>query len=778
MNNHHISLEFNKVLENLSKYAISSLAKKECLNLEVCNNKTQIEYELKLVSEAKKIIDDTQKYLPINEIADVEEYFKNNFLTAPEIFELAKNLTYSRLTKTYITKNNDSQLGTIASTLYINKEFEDKINDIFDSELNVKDCASNELKSLRNSLKDTKDNLKNAISGLLSNPSFVNNLQDTVVSTRDNRPVFQVKAPYKNKVSGIVHDVSSTNLTYFIEPSSLIPISNKIRQTEIQIQAEIDRILAQLSNQLREIQHELENNQKILTKLDVTFAKARYAIHLKAVEPEITEEKILDIQKMLHPLLVEIKENVVANDFNLGINYDCLLITGANTGGKTVAIKTAGLMVLMTKAGLHIPCLGAKIYPYDEIYCDISTEQSLEQGISTFGAHIQNISKILNSITDKSLVLLDELGSGTDPAEGSYLARAITEFILKKGAHSIITTHLGDLKSLKYEIKRVENATVLFDNETLKAKYNLIIGVSGTSNAIDISSNLGLDINIVNRAKELLKCSNNSSAKIFGEIEKTSQNILQKEKETQKFLDETKEIKENLNEKLNEIKKQKKKSIDNFKRKFQTGLDDAREEIKKIVEEIRKEKSLKVAMRAYSKLNNIENKIREEFSKNDDELNEKYKELDKNTLKIGQNVLIKKINQIAILETLPDKKNCVEIKIGNIKSKVKFSDLAYTDKKISPQLKKVTVKFENEEQLLSRLDLRGMRAADAVEYLDKNLDKASLRGLNQITVIHGYGTGALKKAIYEYLKDSPYVAKFRYGDETEGKDGVVIVDLI
>lgn len=779
LNDHYIALEFDKVLSSLSKYAISTLGKKACFRLEINNLKEKIEYELSLVDSAKKIIDDTQSVIPIGELADIENLFKQNYLNIDEIIETAKNLQYARLTKNFISKNTqDNNLLEIIKNLYINKDFEDEIFSTFDSELNVKDSASDTLKSLRNSYKDNKDNLKIAINSLLQNPSFVDNLQDTVVSTRDNRPVFQVKASCKNKVSGIVHDVSSTNLTYFIEPSSLVPLSNKLRQIEIEIEAEIDRILAFLSNKLKEIKAELALNQKILIRLDVIFAKAKYSIFLKAQAADITDEKIIDIQKMRHPLLVEVKENVVENDFVLGKNYNCLLITGSNTGGKTVALKTAGLLVLMTKAGLHIPSIGAKIYPYQSIFCDISKEQSLEQGFSTFSAHIKNIAEILNSIDDNSLVLLDELGSGTDPNEGAALACGILEFIKKKNSAAIITTHLGELKTLKYKDPYFENATVLFDIATLKPKYNLIIGISGTSNAIDISQELGLNAEIIKIARENLISNGSESSKMFLEIEKTNQSLIEKEELAQKNLDEAQKQNTEYEEKLKELKKNKKKSLDNFKKKFQNQLENARDEIKQVVDEIRKEKSLKVAMRSYNRLNSIEQKIREEFSATDDDLAQKFIPLDLNNLKIGQNVLIKKLEQVVILDSLPDKKGNVIVRIGNIKSKIHVSKLAKTDKKVAPHLKKVQVTFDNTDNLLSRLDLRGMRALEAIEYLDEKLDKASLRGLNQITVIHGYGTGALKQAVQDYLKNSPYVAKFRYGDETEGRDGVVIVDLL
>lgn len=776
---HYKALEFDKVLENLSKYASSSIAKTAIKNLDVYSEQSKIEYELTLVEQARRIIDNTQKSLPLEEILDVDSIFKQNYLEPREIIELTNNLKSARLTRNFITKeDNIDNLSEIAKNLYINKVLEEEIFSTFDNELNVVDSASNTLKTLRSSYRDNKENLKSAISTLLNNPQFSSYLQDTIVSTRDNRPVFQVKASDKNKVQGIVHDISSTNLTYFIEPSSLVPLSNKLRQIEIEIKAEIDRIILILSSKLKEIKEELSKNQKLLTKLDIVFAKAKYSIHLKAQKPQLIKEKIIDIQAMRHPILVEVKDNIVENDFILGKTYNCLLITGSNTGGKTIALKTAGLLTLMTKAGLFIPCLGAKIYPYKNIFCDISKEQSLEQGFSTFSAHIKNIKDILDNIDDNSLVLLDELGSGTDPIEGASLAQAILEFIKEKNTQAVITTHLGELKALKYSDSYFENATVLFDIKTLKPKYNLIIGMSGTSNAIDISSELGLKESIITRAREVLLNNNSDSSKLFIEIEKTNQNLIEKEQKTKIVLQEAKNTNEQYEKKLKELKQNKKKSLENFKKKFQSQLEAARSEIKEIVEEIRKEKSLKVALRSYDKLNRIENKTRQEFSIEDDNLSEKYPKLDSQQLKIGQNVLIKKLNQVAILDSLPDKKGVVTIRIGNIQSKVKIKDLAKTDKKIEPHLKKVQVSFDNTESLLSRLDLRGMRAIDAVEYLDEKLDKASLRGLNQITVIHGFGSGALKQAINDYLKNSPYVSKYRYAGENEGREGVTIIDLV
>ena len=767
LNEHFLALEFDKVLSNLSHYTNCTLSKTSCLNLEIYNTKAQIEYALNLVDEAKRIIDNTCLYAPIEEIEDCKKIFKNHNFSAEEIFELYKNLKISRNTKNFIQKTDSPFLGEITNNFYVDKNLEDEVNSIFEADLSIKDDASEKLKSLRLSYKDNKDNLKNALNSLLQNPAFCENLQDTIISSRDGRPVFQVKASSKNKVQGIVHDISSTGLTYFIEPAVIVTQSNKLRQIELEIQAEIDRILFCLSQKFSAIQKELEENQKIIIEIDVIFAKARYAIHLKAQKPQINTEKITDIQAMRHPLLIEVKDEIVENDFYLGKDFNCLLITGSNTGGKTVALKCAGLSVLMAKAGLFVPCLGANIYPYQEIFCDISKEQSLEQGFSTFSAHITNVAGILKNTTSNSLILLDELGSGTDPEEGAALARAILEYIRTKNASAIITTHLGELKNLKYENNYFENASVLFNTQTLKPLYKLTIGISGTSNAIDISSDLGLDEQVIKNAREYLKNNSSQTGALFSKIE-----------QTKKYLDEAKKLKEEYEEKLKEFKQNKKKSLENFKKKFQIQLENARGEIKQTVDEIRKEKSLKVAMRSYSKINDAEAKVRESFQTEDEKLSEKYKKLDINSLKIGQSVLIKKLNQVVILNSLPDKKGNVEIRIGNIKSKVNIKDLAKTDKKLSNQLKKIQVSFDNSDNLLSRLDLRGMRVIEAIDYLDEKLDKASLRGLSQISVIHGYGTGALKAAVNEYLKTSPYVAKFRYGDENEGRDGIVIVDLL
>ena len=778
---HAQSLEFDKVLENLANFAISTLGKQKCQSAPIYDKKAQIQYQLELTSEAKRIFDNEGNFscFPLEFLCDSQSLLDSKRLGAGDIIDLAKNLRTSRLVKNFISKEeNCPNLKGFLLNLYTDKEFEDRIFSTFDADLNVSDNASVELKRLRNSYKSTKDNLKSAISKLLGDDSFVLHLQDTIYTTREGRTVFQVKATDKNKVAGIVHDISASNQTYFIEPSSLVPLNNKLRQIEIEINAEIERILWELTKEFLNIKNELTQSQNALSELDFIFARAKYSIRTKSNPAIICDEKILELQAMRHPLLIGNVEKIVENDFELGKNYKSLLITGSNTGGKTIALKTAGLLTLMTKAGLHIPALGAKIFPFDMVLCDISEEQSISQSLSTFSAHIKNISSIIDNATENSLVLFDELGAGTDPEEGAALAQAILEYLCDNDILCVCTTHLGELKILKYENSNFENASVEFNIETLKPSYKLILGLAGSSNAIDIAHNLSLNEKITSAARNILKNAQSPERQVFLKIQETHSALTQKEREAQEIKERSAQIEAQFEEKLKELKAQKKKTLESFKKKYQSQLENARAEIKDTLDLMRKEKTKKIAMRSYSRLARLENSIREEFSSDEEKLQNKYEQIDWQNIKIGQNVLIKGLEQVAQLESMPDKKGKVLVSIGLMKTKVDIKKLAKTDKKINKALKKVSVSFDDMTQTLSnRLDIRGMRAEDAIDFLDKQFDMASLRNLREIIVVHGHGTGALKSAVRNYLSSSPYVAKFRPGGDGEGGDGVSVVDI-
>lgn len=776
------ALEFDKVLEIISSYTKTEIGRQNILSLIPSEIKAEIEYLLNLTTEAKEILDSSgTNSLPLYSASNPDKILTVLKLSIDNIIDLTKMLTTSRRLKTYLSQNKDKTnlYNAYYDTLISNKELEDKIYSIFDDNFNIKDSASVELKRLRHSLSSTNENLKNAINSLLKDPDFTVHLQDTIYTERMGRTVFQVKASDKSKIKGIVHDVSSTNQTFFIEPELIVGINNKIRQIECEIEAEIEKILFKVSAEFHNIKDELIKTYNAIGEIDAIFAKAQYSILTKSNPANITDKKIIKLYSMYHPLLFG-KENLVKNDFKIGEDYISLLITGSNTGGKTVTLKTAGLLVLMTKAGLHIPCDYAEIYPFKNVYSDIEENQDISQSLSTFSAHTKNIARIIDMADKDDLILFDELMAGTDPGEGAALATAVLEYLAEKDIITITTTHLGELKILEYRNKNFKNASVEFDTKTLKPAYKLIIGLAGNSYAIDIAKNLNLKDEIINKAKEILNKSSNPDDKIFDKIQQTHQELIEHKKKIEKSKTESEKIEEELNEKLKEIKDKKKKTLESFKKKYQSSLENAREEIKQTLDELRKEKSEKLARRSYSRLAKLENQIRQEFSKDEDELSNKYPPVDWNEIKLGQNVLVIGINQPAILKSYPDNKDMVEIQIGLIKSKIHKSKLAKTDKKVSKGIKKLTVSFDDFHNSLSfspRLDLRGMRVDEALDELEHHLDLAVMRNIHSFTVIHGHGTGALKNAIRNYLNDSPYVLKYRSGDDTEGGDGVCVIDV-
>lgn len=779
LDKHCIALELDKVLEKLSTCAISDLGAKHCLSACIYSEKNEIERQIALTTEAKSIYDHlgSTTALPLEHLADCKNILKANRLGINDILECANTLRSSRLVKTFLQKQDYiSILKEFCENLISNKELEDEIFSTFDSSGNVVPEASSELKSLTNAKRDTEQNLKNKIAKMLSNSSFTVNLQDTVSTTRAGRTVFQVKASHKSKVQGIVHDTSASGQTFFIEPAEIVPVNNKIRQIESEINAEIERILAKLSEKLHSVQKELETAQDALCELDFTFAKAKYSILTKSTPAKLTADKKLKFQAMRHPLLIGTVDEIVSNDFEIGESYNSLVITGSNTGGKTVTLKTVGLLTLMTLAGMHIPVLDAEVYPFENIFADISEEQSISQSLSTFSAHIKNVVNIVKNATKKSLVLFDELGAGTDPSEGAALAQSILEYLSKKDVLTLTTTHLGELKILEYSNSKFKNASVEFDVETLKPTYKLLLGIAGSSHALQIAQNLGLDPEITDSARKIYTEQNNPDSHIFEKIQQTHFELKSQEEQAQKSSQAAKQLEEDYEKRLSEIKAQKRKTIDTFKRKYQSQLESARNEIKNTLDELRAEKSEKIARRSYARLAKLEQEARERFSADEDEVAQKYEPVDWSKISIGASVLIKGLDQVATLISLPDAKGNVSVQMGLIKTSVKAKKLAKTDKKPSKGLKKVSVSFEPEMTAFStRVDLRGYRVDEALDLLEKQLDLASLKNVQELTVIHGHGTGALKSAVREYLSTSPYVSKFRAGEDGEGGDGVCIV---
>lgn len=778
------ALEFDKVLEKLSNFAKTPQSRELCLNAKIFDTADEIKSQLEFTKEAKRILD-TALDIPVEFIANIEKIEKNSFssyLNEEELNDIAKTFRTSRLVKKFLTENTlpDTCLYKISRDLIVDKELEEKIFSTFDDTLNIKHDATPELKGLFASLNETEKNLKTKVNELMTSTDFSKHLQENIYTTRDDRIVFQVMASSKSKVPGIVHDVSATSKTFYIEPEQIVPINNKIREIKSKIHSELIKILVELTNLVKMQLTELKASEKLLAQIDFHFAKARYAVKIQAAEPEILSEKEVIFENMRHPLLIGTVENVVANDFEIGRDYKSVIITGSNTGGKTVTLKTIGLFLIMAKAGMFLPATNAKIYPFKNIFADIGDAQSIQQSLSTFSSHMTNIIEIVNKSNDETFILLDEICAGTDPVEGAVLAQVILEYLAGKNVFSTVTTHYGELKSLEYVNPYFKNASVEFDTDSLKPTYKLLLGIPGLSNAIAISSNLGLDKEIVDRAKNILVSQKDPSILVVEKLQETQMQLSKNLEEAEELKESSLSVKQEYEENLSALKKDKKKTIKTIKDKFDRELLTVKAEIKDILDELRREKSEKIARRSYARLAKLEQDFRGKISDHDEK--QKYLEIDWDKVNPNDKVMLKELHQPVTVLSKPDRHGNVFVQMGNIKTKIKTEKLAVLDENYKEPVKIYTPssfeKFELKRLNLSNtLDLRGYRVEDALDSLEFYLDKASLANLSPVTIIHGHGTGALKSAVRDFLSTSPYVAKFRPGEDSEGGDGVSVVDI-
>ena len=778
------ALEYDKILAELSKFAKTEQSKKLCLDLTPFVKADDIQAQIILTREAKDVLD-LARDIPIDKVQNFKVLReRNEYFVEEELVDIAKTMRTSRIVRNFLKENLpfDASMQALTNDLYSNKELEDRILDTFDDNFTVKQNANPDLKGLYASLRDTESNLKQRVQELMNSPEFQKHLQENIYTLRDDRIVFQVKASSKSKVGGIVHDVSATNKTFYIEPAQIVPINNKIREIKSKIYAEIIRILTALSNEVRKEMDSLVHTENLLAQIDFHFAKARYAVKIQAIEPEVNVDRKIKIDLMRHPLLIGHVEKIVENDFEIGETYKSVVITGSNTGGKTVALKTVGLFILMMKSGLFLPCAEAHIYPFEKVLADIGDEQSILQNLSTFSSHMKNVIDILEKADSETFILIDELCAGTDPQEGATLAEIIMKEFAKRHAQSIITTHYGELKTLEYTDPYFKNASVEFDTESLSPTYKLIIGIPGLSNAISIASNLGLPENLVWEAKELLITQRDTSSLVVERLQDTQQRLDTNLKEAVTKNAEADELKKHYEKELSAHKKEKKKSLKIIKDRFEGQLDEAKAEIKEILTELRREKSEKIARRSYERLALIEQSFRSGMHELEEK--EQYLELDWTKVQVNDKVMIKDLNQQVTVLSLPDKNDALYIQMGMIKTKVKKNKLAVYNPQLAKKvhlplgaLKKDTTFSVRRMDVSNELDLRGERVEEALDELEAYLDKASLANLSPVYIIHGHGTGALKSAVRDFLSTSPYVAKFRVGEDTEGGDGVSVVDI-
>ncbi len=780
-------LEWSTILINLSKHAASKKGKELCLNLPLYSDINKIRLELTYTTEAKILLDHLLTP-PLSGIRDIEDFLNlsktSQSLGGRELLDIAKTIQSSRYLKNYFLDNKEKTpfLYEVSKDLFEDKELEDIIFNVFDDNGNILDSASPELKRLRNRHKDQMNNLKDRLSSIIGSSEISKYLQESVYTQREDRYVVPVKVDNKAHVPGIIHDVSASGATVFIEPKAIVELNNSIKETEIKIETEIKRILKELTEKVGIHASDILKKLPLIIKIDFSFAKAKYSIQLKANEPELNSEKYINIKNMKHPILLTMINQVIPNDIEIGKDFNSLIITGANTGGKTVTLKALGLCVLMTRAGLHIPVLEANIFPFRKVFADIGDEQSIEQSLSTFSGHLTNIIDILKEADDNSLVLLDEVGAGTDPSEGSALAQALLEDLNLKKTVTIASTHYGELKALAYTKEGFQNASVEFDSDTLAPTYRLLIGIPGKSNAITIAGSLGLDKSITNKAREIYLTQKDTTGAVLEGLQNTQHQLSQNVQEAESAKTQMNTLKLEYEEKLEKIKSDKKKTLAVYKKKYEALVDQARSEIREILKQIRTQKSEKLARRSMSRISNIEAGLRTSVDEDQGKLKPSYKKIDWDNIKTGDTVFVKDFNQMAILVSLPDKNKNVQIQMGLLKTTIKTNKLAFSDKKIEQKTSttsKVTKGFKfTRAQVSHEIDLRGVRVEEALDRVEKYLDDASLANLSPVYVIHGHGTGALKEAIREYLKTSPYVAKFRPGSDGEGGDGVSVIDLV
>ena len=777
-------LEWDKITEDLAGFCTGETGKKRCLETEIHSDTELIKKELRHTSEAKYLLD-MAVFPPIsgvkNTYDDVTMARAGHTLSNPELLNIGKNLATARQIKSFFQKYEQETplIFEITECLSENRELEEDILETFDEAGNMLDSASRELKSLTLSLKDQSENLKDKLHRFINSFDMSTYLQNTTYTIRNDRYVVPVKVENKAHVPGIVHDISASGATVFIEPRGMVELNNRIKETELKIDAEVKRILSELSVKVRENANELNLNLDILTEIDFIFAKARYSISINATEPAINTEKLVSLKNARHPVLMRVVEKVVPNNVDVGKDFQIMVITGPNTGGKTVILKTVGLCLLMAKAGLHVPADEANIHPFLKIFADIGDEQSLIQSLSTFSGHIKNIIEILENTDENTLILLDEIGAGTDPMEGTALAEALMEDIKKKGAYGLVTTHFSELKALAYTSEGYYNASVEFDTETLSPTYKLIMGLPGKSNAISIAGNLGLAGNIIEEARHNYLEKKDPTGKVLEGLQDTQQKLSKDAKEIEEKKQTIEELKENYNRELEKLKSEKKKIINIYRKKFDTAYFQAKNEIDHLLEDARKKKDERAARTSFSRLRETISEARKLGYAETEKLEPEHKPVNWDKIKLGDSVFIKSLDKDGILISMPDKNNNVQVEVGVLKTKVKkqeiFRSKAGKPKENAPKSRSG---FKLEKRNISdTLDVRGETAEDALLKVEYFLDEAKLANFSPIYIIHGHGTGKLRKEIRKYLKTSPYVEKYRPGKDGEGGDGITVVNL-
>ena len=784
------ALEYPKIIEKLTEKASSYMGKQLCKNLEPSTDLETI--RLMQVQTKDALTRLFQKgSISFGNVKDIRGSLKRleigSALSIQEILAVCGLLENTSRVKTYSRKERNDLPGDSLDSMFDGLSpltpLSTEIRRCILSEEEISDDASPALRQIRRNMKITNDRIHTQLAGLV-NGSARTYLQDSVITMRNGRYCIPVKAEYKGQVPGMIHDQSSTGSTLFIEPMSVVKLNNDMRELELQEQKEIEVILADLSQQIATEQEAISLNLELMVQLDFIFARATLAMEMNASEPVFNDEGRINLKKARHPLIN--KKKVVPIDIRLGDEFDLLVITGPNTGGKTVSLKTVGLLTLMGQSGLHIPTLDrSELALFHEVYADIGDEQSIEQSLSTFSSHMTNIVSFLKHVDEHSLVLFDELNAGTDPTEGAALAIAILSYLHQRGIRTMATTHYSELKVFALSTPGVENACCEFDVETLSPTYRLLIGIPGKSNAFAIAGKLGLPDYIIEDAKTHLTEQDESFEDLLTDLETSKRTIRKEQEEIEHYKRELARLEEETRQKRDKLEEQRDRIIREANEKAHEILADAKETADETMRNFHKFGKANISVaemekereRLRKKMNATQNSMKTDTKKP----KKAYKPSD---FKLGESVKVLSMNLTGSVTSLPDSKGNVTVQMGILRSTVNISDLeiideapAYSFAKRTRQTGKGKVKMGKSLAISPEINLLGKTVDEAIAELDKYLDDASLAHLSSVRIVHGKGTGALRAGIHKYLKRQKHVKSFRLGAFGEGDAGVTIAEL-
>ncbi len=781
-----LKLELDRVLEMLAERAGSELGKDACRNLRPVSDLEDVQALLDQTTAAADL--STRKGYPnFYEAQDVsfslERADRGGALNPKELLRIAGTLRCARVVKGYTAEDESpTVLDEMFKCLTPNKYLEDKIFGAILSEEEIADNASPVLADIRRHKKVQSAKIRDSLQKIISSPAYAKSLREPIITIRDGRYVVPVKSECRNDVPGLVHDVSGSGGTLFVEPMSAVNANNALRELELKEKKEIERILAEMSAEAADHREDINTNVSLLVQLDIIFAKAKLAYHMRAWAPEMNDQGRVELRKARHPLLDP--KTAVPITVRLGTDFDSMIITGPNTGGKTVTLKTIGLLTLMAECGMHIPAGdGSRLSTFDAILADIGDEQSIAQSLSTFSSHMRTIVDVVEECDDRTLVLFDELGAGTDPAEGAALAIAIIEFCRTMGSRVVATTHYAEMKLYAMQTKGVINASCEFDVETLRPTYKLLIGIPGKSNAFAISRKLGLPEHILKEADDLVGKSDKDFEDVLSQLEHQRQQMEVARQEAERLRHETAKIKQQSEEYHEQLRREREKAMAQARKEAQQIIEDARITANKVSEELKALKKQLQESADTANLNQKQTELRRSLNEAESKLRVnapvERKPGPKRDILVGDTVELLKLGTKASVIAI-NKDGTFELQAGIMKLKAKKDEI-YLLENENPYVQKGRPKHSGREMKMAAMnpevDLRGMDSVEAICVLDRYLDEAMRSNLKQVRIIHGKGTGVLRTAVQNSLKRNKFVKKYRLGVYGEGEDGVTIAEF-